>query len=724
MFSLVRHYPFFRKIVLLLFLLPLMFSGGSFLGGLAQQQTVGEVGSLSIPREEFISYYQRLAEYYRSNYGVEELSPKLQQEVSEQTQSELLSRYLLRTSIERKGVFAPDSAVAAAIRKVSDFQDEDGNFSSDLYRRSVSDHRRYHRLVRQSVNNTPLFTAFNALPVNLVRTKLAAFRRQQRVVDEAVISVDSLAATITLDVTEEDINFYYQKNANRYALREEADFEYFVVSLNTYAINQTVSEDDARAEYDNYVAEGDIFQRRQVSHIYIGDNEQADELYERAAAGENFAELAQTHSEDAGSADVGGDLGIVAVGDLPPEMEDVIFALTVGEISPPVELEDGYSILKLDDIITEEISSFADLQEEMKLRAQRIAAADEFEAAVEDLGSRTAEEIGSLQSLAATAETEVVTITAVQRDPRNNDFPFNDEVAIEDAFESFVVEDGENSNPIPLGEDAYLFVRSTRYQQAGITPLEEVTEEINGILRARAMINILYRQLEQAREGDDITGIAALDNVAPPIAETDKRITLAADADAATANENDIATTTATVSATDEDETTTASLVVEEDILTRLENTEWEVTHTVLLANVSENENTESGLDSIDADANNDNGGSRGATGANTGGNREELNEEGEAVLTNRSINLIFTADLSQGLPAYTFEPLENEIRIFRIREKTENEPQEEDFLVIDELFAEAVENLSSSGYLTALSQQHNFEFYDLPELGIINAQQ
>jgi parvulin-like peptidyl-prolyl isomerase len=75
----------------------------------------------------------------------------------------------------------------------------------------------------------------------------------------------------------------------------------------------------------------------------------ADELYTKAAAGEDFAKLAKQYSQDPGSAANGGDLGYFAKGKMVPAFEEAAFALKVGEISKPVRTVYGYHIIKVTD---------------------------------------------------------------------------------------------------------------------------------------------------------------------------------------------------------------------------------------------------------------------------------------------------------------------------------------------------------------------------------------
>lgn len=88
-------------------------------------------------------------------------------------------------------------------------------------------------------------------------------------------------------------------------------------------------------------------------HILIRPNELLDDegarqklaaLRERIIAGEDFAAVAQSNSEDAGSAAEGGDLGWKGKGEFVPEFERVIFGLADDEISEPFRSPFGWHI--------------------------------------------------------------------------------------------------------------------------------------------------------------------------------------------------------------------------------------------------------------------------------------------------------------------------------------------------------------------------------------------
>lgn len=75
--------------------------------------------------------------------------------------------------------------------------------------------------------------------------------------------------------------------------------------------------------------------------------DQLRKIRERIVAGEDFATLAKTYSDDIGSGNRGGDLGLAKRGTMVPEFEAAALKLKPGELSPIVETEFGFHIIQL-----------------------------------------------------------------------------------------------------------------------------------------------------------------------------------------------------------------------------------------------------------------------------------------------------------------------------------------------------------------------------------------
>jgi parvulin-like peptidyl-prolyl isomerase len=98
-------------------------------------------------------------------------------------------------------------------------------------------------------------------------------------------------------------------------------------------------------------------------------------ILQRARGGEEFAELAETYSEDPGSKEQGGLYEDVTRGMMVKPFENAAFSVPVGSISDIVETQYGYHILKIDDRKTndkplEEMR--ADLEEKLMQEAWQV----------------------------------------------------------------------------------------------------------------------------------------------------------------------------------------------------------------------------------------------------------------------------------------------------------------------------------------------------------------
>ncbi len=68
----------------------------------------------------------------------------------------------------------------------------------------------------------------------------------------------------------------------------------------------------------------------------------------KRARGKDFAQLAKQESNDPTAAK-GGEVGWIAAGQMPAQIEKSIFSLSKGDVSDPVETPGGFQIFKVDD---------------------------------------------------------------------------------------------------------------------------------------------------------------------------------------------------------------------------------------------------------------------------------------------------------------------------------------------------------------------------------------
>ncbi|MGD9346647.1 MAG: peptidylprolyl isomerase [Candidatus Aminicenantes bacterium] len=128
-----------------------------------------------------------------------------------------------------------------------------------------------------------------------------------------------------------------------------------------------VTDDEVKSYYEQHKREFLRPERVRVSQILLLTEGKAVEILERVknASGEVFHETARKESKGVEAAK-GGAMGLFEMGQLPSEMEKVVFSLKVGEVSPVVESSYGYHIFRLDEKLEPELvpedSAFSEIK--------------------------------------------------------------------------------------------------------------------------------------------------------------------------------------------------------------------------------------------------------------------------------------------------------------------------------------------------------------------------
>lgn len=111
-----------------------------------------------------------------------------------------------------------------------------------------------------------------------------------------------------------------------------------------------VPESEVLSTYGN----GSSYAEVHVRQILFAGTDQAKALADakkvpgQVADGADFAALATSLSQDTTTKDKGGDLGWIRRGSTSvPEFEAVAFSLKVGQVSAPIQLEDGYHVIQV-----------------------------------------------------------------------------------------------------------------------------------------------------------------------------------------------------------------------------------------------------------------------------------------------------------------------------------------------------------------------------------------
>lgn len=473
-----------------------------------------EISSFQV-EQAYQQRYQQLLEAFGDQLPADMIN---QQALRREQLNQLIVEELLRQKMQDLGYRASDDQVRAMLRQVPAFQ-QDGQFSPDLYRQALAMSGRtpasFEALIRRDVALQQLQEGVNGTAFATPREAalMVALEDQGRRHSAVVVPNDVFAQS--LEISDEELQQYYENNNSRFMTEEKVDLAYVEVSLDQFAEDVEVTEEALRERYENRADQYASEEERLARHILIeGDDAEAraraESALQRIQAGESFEAVAAEMSDDPVSAEDGGDIGLIQRGQLEGPFEDALFSMEEGEVAGPVQTDFGFHVIKLDSIKAPELLPFEEIRDELARDYQEQQAGDRFDDAVQRMADATFRDEGSLESAAEEIGVEVRTVEDVTRN-RGTGVASNPEVR-NAAFSDTVLGEGINSDPIQLGEEQVVVVRVVDHEPAQPKPLEEVEAQVRDQLRAERAATMAREEaesiLERARAGESLADIA------------------------------------------------------------------------------------------------------------------------------------------------------------------------------------------------------------------------
>ena len=166
-----------------------------------------------------------------------------------------------------------------------------------------------------------------------------------------------------ISINQEDLEEIYNNNLSDYVNPEQVKVSY--IELNPQKLEELIeiSPEEINLEYQDYLNEFDSAIRKSVSHIMLNISDSRDldaarkeieVIKSRLTEGDSFESLVLELSEDEGTKDNQGSLGVTDGTLLPPEFEAALQTMDEGEYYGPIELLSSVHLIKLDEIIQPE----------------------------------------------------------------------------------------------------------------------------------------------------------------------------------------------------------------------------------------------------------------------------------------------------------------------------------------------------------------------------------
>lgn len=140
--------------------------------------------------------------------------------------------------------------------------------------------------------------------------------------------------------------------------------------LKNNVLNQ-ITEEDIKAKYNESIKLVEDQEERKVSYILVETEEEANRIRKNIFRFDNFEYQASQFSLDKISGLKGGDLGYLLKSEIKSKIfKDMAFLLKKDEISKPIQLEDGWAIIKITDIRTTEVKSYDAIKDAIKIQLE------------------------------------------------------------------------------------------------------------------------------------------------------------------------------------------------------------------------------------------------------------------------------------------------------------------------------------------------------------------
>jgi peptidyl-prolyl cis-trans isomerase D len=495
--------------------------------GVGSAPVVAKVDGAKITERQLDRNVQRARMQLRERLGAA-YDPDLfaAAELREQIRERMIRDAVLLEASYDMGLRVSDQAVRAAILSEPAFQ-SDGIFDKATYERVLRlqglTPAAYEEQLRQGLLSTQLARAVTASGFTTDAELASAIRllRQRR--DIAYLVLPQAGFLPEAPPTDAEIEAYYQANPERFESPERIKLSYIVLDADALG-SADVNETDLRAAYEQRIDEFTTPEQRALRHILLtvpadADGAEAEAVKERAAAlkveiaaGADFAAVAAEHSEDPGSADAGGDLGMVSRGIMDPAFEQAAFALPPGVVSDPVRSRFGYHLIEVTSVEGGEPKPFDEVREELVRELGRGDAEAAYFEIAEQLANLTYESPDSLIPAAEALDLEMQTSDWIERG--GGEGILGSPKVMTAAFGEDVLVRGNNSELIEPDRDRMraIVLRVTEHEPAALRPLAEVREEITAALEAdqasKAALAEAESMVARLRDGADLASIA------------------------------------------------------------------------------------------------------------------------------------------------------------------------------------------------------------------------
>lgn len=351
---------------------------------------VAKVNDKIITYEEYQNRYKMADDEIRRYGGAVQID-----NLSKRILESLVNEKLMLIEAEKLDIPATDLELVSYIRSIPSFQ-LNGEFNIDQYemvlRNNGLNPEQYEKAVKDEIKMrkmTNLIYQTQSIATDKEIENEYNYRKSNITVDYAAIPLNTFEKNIPANPDDAALKEYYNLTKEVYRVPAEIKVKYVSFDKNKFLSNYTVSDEQAKAYYDNNAQLYDKKESADISLIYIlannSDNKsmdaakaKIDEAYSQLQSGKSFAEVADNYTDKNIISAEGGRIGVVEKGTLEKDIETAVFSTAVNTYSKPVKVTNGYIIAYVNELIPAKKYTFEEKKNEIKETIKTSSSAELF----------------------------------------------------------------------------------------------------------------------------------------------------------------------------------------------------------------------------------------------------------------------------------------------------------------------------------------------------------
>ncbi|MCL4501093.1 MAG: SurA N-terminal domain-containing protein [Deltaproteobacteria bacterium] len=472
-------------------------------------------------------YNEMIRQYQERSHGelTEDMIKALR--LKEMALRRLIEESLILQTAKRQGSLVSDAELREEIRQLPYFQ-RDGKFDEQIYyavlARNHLSAADFEELERRRLEMRKVIDGLTSLAKVSDAELLEMFHLGKDAVKVSYIVISPDKFMAKQKASDADISQYYQNNQAAFQLPPRAKVSYFLFRFKDFHDQAKIAPSQVEAfikEHQSEFSRAKVIKARQIMLALPSGadaakkeslSKQAQDLLQKLQKGEDFAQLAKSHSQDPATRDKGGELGYFQRGQHPAEWDQVAFAVPAGRVGR-VDTPQAIYLIKVEEVKETEKLPDAEAKATGMLKQQQ----------ARNLAQEAAREARTALSQGTTAEVakkyqvnsvETPLLGLKDRVPGLGAVPAFNQTALQ-------LKVGEVSRVVNL-PDGLLVMKSLEYQAEHVPPLEKIKDQVSQQVKKQAALKEADKEavqlLARLKKGETLSQVAAAANT--PVKES------------------------------------------------------------------------------------------------------------------------------------------------------------------------------------------------------------